>query len=416
MLGAVPDAPLRGREAEVDRLTSLIGHVMAGRCTLITIEGPPGCGKSRLLRESMLIAEGFGLRICAKSADGSHTAAGLPPHDPDNPHHPYAVAVDNAHHLDHEDVRTLIAHEAGPEGPARVWILARRPSAGAPPLEGMLLSPTAGTERIKLGTLRPGAAMALAADALGAPPDAGLARVLGRAGGHPRRLLELTQGMLEEGSIAVDGYRARLVTDRLPRRLVERVESSLMGYSPEFRQMVRVAAALGNEVSFEKVARVLNEPPTALLPTLDEVVAAGVLENNAGRLTFRDELLHRLITGWMPETVRDALRGQASGAPESTGPALLADPGGTGADGRPGATPYGGHLSDQEAVIAGLVHEGLTNRQIARRLGLSPHTVNYHLRKVFRKLGVASRVDLVRVVRGGAGGAPGATEALAPPA
>ncbi|MFF4158012.1 LuxR C-terminal-related transcriptional regulator [Streptomyces sp. NPDC001678] len=415
MLGAVPDAPLRGREAEVDRLTSLIGHVMAGRCTLITIEGPPGCGKSRLLRESMLIAEGFGLRICAKSADGSHTAGGLPQRAYD-PHHPYAVAVDNAHHLDHEDVRTLIAHEAGPEGPARVWILARRPSAGAPPLEGMLLSPTAGTERIKLGTLRPGAAMALAADVLGAPPDAGLARVLGRAGGHPRRLLELTQGMLEEGSIAVDGYRAHLVTDRLPRRLVERVESSLMGYSPEFRQMVRVAAALGNEVSFEKLARVLNAPPTALLPTLDEVVAAGVLENNAGRLAFRDELVHRLITGWMPETVRDALRGQASVAPETTGPALLAEPGGTAAD-EPGATtPHGERLSDQEAVIAGLVHEGLTNRQIARRLGLSPHTVNYHLRKVFRKLGVASRVDLVRVVRGGTGGVPGATAALAPPA
>ncbi|MEU1825933.1 LuxR C-terminal-related transcriptional regulator [Streptomyces abikoensis] len=412
MLGAVPDAPLRGREAEVDRLTSLIGHVMAGRCTLITIEGPPGCGKSRLLRESMRIAEGFGLSVCAKYTDGACSAGGPSRRDPEDLHLPYAVAVDNAHHLDHEDVRALIAREGGPDGPARVWILARRASAGAPPLEGVLLSPTAGTERVKLGTLPPGAAMALAADALGAPPDAGLARVLGRAGGHPRRLLELAQGMLEEGSIAVDGYRARLVTDRLPRRLVERAESSLMGYSPEFRQMVRVAAALGNEVSFEKVARVLNEAPTALLPTLDEVVAAGVLENSAGRLTFRDELLHRLITGWMPETVRDALRGQASGAPRPTAPALPAEPE---ADG-PEAAPYGERLSDQEAVIAGLVHEGLTNRQIARRLGLSPHTVNYHLRKVFRKLGVASRVDLTRVVRGGTGKAPGPAPALAPPA
>ncbi|MCC3775374.1 helix-turn-helix transcriptional regulator [Streptomyces sp. UNOB3_S3] len=388
---------------------------MAGRCTLITIEGPPGSGKSHLLRESMRIAVELGLRIRAKSADGPHPPGGPPRWDPGDPHRPYAVAVDNAQHLDHEDVRSLIACETGPDGPARVWILARRPSAGAPPLEGVLLSPTAGTERIKLGTLRPGAAMALAADALGAPPDTGLARVLGRAGGHPRRLLELTKGMLEEGSIAVDGYRARLVTDRLPRRLVERVESSLMGYSPEFRQMVRVAAALGNEVSFEKLARVLNAPPTALLPTLDEVVAAGVLENNAGRLAFRDELLHRLITDWMPETVLDALRGQASVAPKTTGPALLAEPGERGADG-PGTTPYGEHLSDQEAVIAGLVHEGLTNRQIARRLGLSPHTVNYHLRKVFRKLGVASRVDLVRIVRGGAGGVPGTPAALAPPA
>ncbi|MGK5497762.1 response regulator transcription factor [Streptomyces sp. URMC 125] len=42
--------------------------------------------------------------------------------------------------------------------------------------------------------------------------------------------------------------------------------------------------------------------------------------------------------------------------------------------------------------------EGLTNRQIARRLGVSPHTVNYHLRKLFHSYGVRSRIDLLRAV------------------
>ncbi|URN13519.1 helix-turn-helix transcriptional regulator [Streptomyces radiopugnans] len=37
---------------------------------------------------------------------------------------------------------------------------------------------------------------------------------------------------------------------------------------------------------------------------------------------------------------------------------------------------------------------GLTNRQIARELELSPHTVNYHLRNVFRKLSITTRVKL----------------------
>ena len=39
---------------------------------------------------------------------------------------------------------------------------------------------------------------------------------------------------------------------------------------------------------------------------------------------------------------------------------------------------------------------GLTNRQVASRIFLSQHTVAFHLRKVFRKLGISSRLELVR--------------------
>ena len=56
------------------------------------------------------------------------------------------------------------------------------------------------------------------------------------------------------------------------------------------------------------------------------------------------------------------------------------------------------------AEVASLVSDGITNREIADRLFLSPHTVNSHLVHIYTKLAINSRAELARIVAEQEGG------------
>jgi len=73
----------------------------------------------------------------------------------------------------------------------------------------------------------------------------------------------------------------------------------------------------------------------------------------------------------------------------------------TGEHSRPRSDVTRGLLTGQEAQIARLVADGCTNSEIASQLFISLRTVEYHLNKVYRKLGVNTRTQLARLERAG---------------
>ncbi len=361
--------PLRGREAELTRFRRALEFGGGGGCALLAVEAPPGFGKTRFLDECVAAAERCGFVI----GHGSPGARG-----------PRLIVIDDAHLLGEEASDALLAERHARYGSEVVWLVARRSGMGSRALDALVSSSIGHHERITLDALGPAAASEVAVDILGVPPSGPLARVLGRAGGHPRLLVELLEGMREEGTLLVGAHEASLVAERIPQRLRVLLRSLLQDYPDQCRQLVRVAAVLGREITVGELLPILHVSPSALLLSLDEAFATGALTVDSARIGFHNELLWRLIVDSVPVTLRQALRQQARSPQDPVIPEQ--------ARGVP-------DLNGQENRIVQLIAEGMTNKQIARRLEISPHTVNYHLKKLFRKAGVNSRIALLREVR-----------------
>jgi NarL family two-component system response regulator LiaR len=111
--------------------------------------------------------------------------------------------------------------------------------------------------------------------------------------------------------------------------------------------------------------------------TEDDLVQAS-LEAGAIGYILKDTPIHALA-----DAIRSASSGQPTLAPEAT-KALI----------RNKTTPKpGGDLSERELEVLGLIVEGLSNREIAQRLRISPATAGHHVSACIQKLGAANRTQ-----------------------
>jgi len=339
------DEVMHGRDGEQKIVRDLLRRAQRGRGGVVLVEGEPGMGKSRLLRDSTDNAAGQGFSLAAGAADqlgraipffalrtalrepfASPTASGRDHDLPDEPARwisqmqthleqraaavPVLVCLDD---LQWAGPATLAALRTLPRELQRcpvAWILARSstPVQDTEYLFGLLEKE--GAARISLAPLSDDVAAALLSDAFGAPPDEALLALADGAAGNPALLAELIGGLRDENAVQVTAGRAVLVSAQLPRRMHRVAQQRLDGLSKRARHLLVTAAVLGPEFRLEDAAEMLGETPTALLPAVEEAMGAGIMTAAENAFSFRHALLRRAIGELVPRPARKALHRQ----------------------------------------------------------------------------------------------------------
>ncbi len=336
---------MRERDAERKVVRGLLRGAQHGLGGVALVEGEPGIGKSSLLSatadeaasENFSLAAGaadplgraipFFVLRAALGAPFALLADDTPDRDlPDSPAwwisktrahlerragaNPVLVCLDD---LQWATPATLIALRTLPGELRRfpvAWLLAR---SSAPEHDTEYLFnflEEDGAARIAVEPLGDDAVAALLADAFGAPPDRALLGLAGGAAGNPSLLTELIRGLRDENAVRPADGRAVLVCSRLPRRMRRVARRRLHGLSERARHLVVTASVLGSSFRLEDAAEMLGETPAALLPGIEEAMAAGIMTAAENAFSFRHPLLQRAVGDTIPPPARTALHRQ----------------------------------------------------------------------------------------------------------
>ncbi|MDN3028503.1 LuxR family transcriptional regulator [Streptomyces sp. S.PB5] len=183
----------------------------------------------------------------------------------------------------------------------------------------------------------------------------------------------------------------KLGDDASARRVVSEA-AELAGRNPGLRSVVAAALHAGGllERDAERVAAAAAAHPDAWAAASAWEDAGKLFAARAADRERAVEALESAVDGYSdPAAPRDARRVvsrlRSLGVRRSHYPQYGAQ------DGVPT-----GSLTNTEAAVAELVSQGFTNSQVGERLFISGHTVAFHLKKIFRKMNVASRVELTR--------------------
>ncbi|TDC92018.1 LuxR family transcriptional regulator [Actinomadura sp. 7K507] len=326
-----------GRQRERASIDELLTRVDGPRVMLV--EGEPGIGRTRLLEEAARTAADRGFAVVADTAPELRRPAALElllsVLDEPGPQSPPAGGQDRSAErlqaaleqrarttsllvllddLQWAEPATILALRTLPIRLASspvCWILARRTGSGGAELDRLFLQlQAAGAVLVQLRPLPGEAVSDLVTAALGARPDPDLLVLAGGAGGNPLLLLELMNGLSDEGGVVISHGHAHLVTSRMPERVRIVIQERLHELDPAARRLLEVAAMLGPAFHPLVAADLLGVTPADLLPSLEAMLATGLLTTHEDALAFRHDVVRESVITDIPDPVRQALHVQ----------------------------------------------------------------------------------------------------------
>jgi DNA-binding CsgD family transcriptional regulator len=194
-------------------------------------------------------------------------------------------------------------------------------------------------------------------------------------------LVELIEAATRSGK----AERAQEALERLQDRISEITTGNRTGWSAgiEYRSRALLSAGQSAEILYHQAIDTLGRTRVRVEVARAHLLYGEWLRRERRRLEARTELriAHQLFTEFGMEAFAERTRVEL----EATGEHARK---------RTVDTLY--ELTPQESRVSRLAAEGATNQQIAAQLFISTRTVEYHLAKAFRKLGVKSRTQLAR--------------------
>jgi DNA-binding CsgD family transcriptional regulator/tetratricopeptide (TPR) repeat protein len=362
--GTVP--PL-GRDSEFATLTDIVATVAAGRGGIVWIEGEPGIGKSTLV--NAVLAEASRLHCQVHRAVGDELGQQLPLRalidaltpdaaseittllQSDTPSNvgttagteptgdlipgtdavpaaierflvlvdrlsavaPLVLAFDDLQWADEASLVTWHRLSLAVDQIPLLLVSASRPVPLRPAVARLRRGVVSrGATVVPVGPLPPESAAALVERLAGGVPGPRLRQAVAHAGGNPLYTGELVDALVRDGRVTVADGEAELVgtVDQVPMGLTTAIRGRLDFLSVEAASALRIAALLGSTFSVYDLATVTGHPTSALLPVLDESIAAGVLAESGDRLAFRHGLIRQALYEATPASARSALHAQ----------------------------------------------------------------------------------------------------------